>query len=138
VPEAEVLATEMGVLALPLVVVAALLPLLVVAELAAVLPPDAVVVAAEPAEAGAEAEDEVLKGIGIPVSPDDPLDVAPEVVAIDPLVDPAEVEGAEEAVVPPDAAVVDEADVVSIAKVAVIIVIFTVMTVSLHQPIQNM
>ena len=31
--------------------------------------PDAVVVAAEPAEAGAEAEDEVLKGIGIPVSP---------------------------------------------------------------------
>ena len=38
-PEAEVLATEMGVLPLPLVVVAALLPLLVVAELAAVLPP---------------------------------------------------------------------------------------------------
>ena len=38
-PEAEVLATEMGVLALPLVVVAALLPLVVVAELAAALPP---------------------------------------------------------------------------------------------------
>ena len=39
-PEAEVLATEMGVLALalPLVVVAALLPLVVVAELAAALP----------------------------------------------------------------------------------------------------
>jgi hypothetical protein len=43
VPEAEVLATEMGVLALPLVVVAALLPLVVVAELAAALPPDDVV-----------------------------------------------------------------------------------------------
>ena len=38
-PEAEVLATEMGVLVLPLVVVAALLPLVVVAELAAALPP---------------------------------------------------------------------------------------------------
>ena len=35
----------------------------------------------------------------------------------------------EEAVVPPDAAVVDEADVVSMEKVAVIIVIFTLATI---------
>jgi len=66
-----------------------------------------------------------LKGIVIAVSP------------IDPLVDPAEVLGAaEEAFVA--AVVVVAADVVSMEKVDVIIVIFTVMTVSLHQPIQNM
>jgi len=88
-----------------------------------------------------------LKGIVIAVAPDDPLDGAPDVVgAIDPLVDPAEEVGAEEALAA--AVVVALADVVaedvvaeedvSMEKVDVIIVIFTVMTVSLHQPIQNM
>jgi len=84
-----------------------------------------------------------LKGIVIAVAPDDPLDGAPEVVgAIDPLVDPAEEVGAEAAVVVALADVVAEDvvadDDVSMEKVDVIIVIFTVMTVSLHQPIQNM
>lgn len=78
-----------------------------------------------------------MKGIGIAVAPDDPLDGAAEVVgAIEPLVDPAEEDGAEEAVVPPDAVVVVvadvvvEADVVSMEKVKVIIVIFTLDTAS--------
>jgi len=84
-----------------------------------------------------------LKGIVIAVAPDDPLDGAPDVVcANDPLVDPAEEVGAEDAlaaaVVVALADVVVADDDVSMEKVDVIIVIFTVMTVSLHQPIQNM
>lgn len=67
----------------------------------------------------------VLNGIVTAVSPDDPL------------VGPAFVVGAEETVVAPDVT----ADVVALSpmeNVAVMIVIFTVMTVSLHHPIQKM
>jgi len=111
--EAEVLGTEMGVL-----------PVFAVADPVVVLPPDTAVVWL----VADEAAEEVLKGIVIAVAPDDPLDGAPEVV------------GAEEAVVAADVVVADvvDDDDVSMEKVDVIIVIFTVMMVSLHQPHQNM
>jgi len=121
-PEAEVLGTEMGVLP--------------VFDPVVVLPPDTVVVWVVPDEAA----EEVLKGIVIAVAPGDPLDGAPEVVgAIDPLVEPAEEEGAEDTVVAlADVVAADVVADVSMEKVDVIIVIFTVMMVSLHQPHQNM
>jgi len=68
----------------------------------------------------------VLNGIVTAVSPDDPL------------VGPAFVVGAEETVVAPDVVTADVVALSPMENVAVIIVIFTVMTVSLHHPIQKM